>query len=196
MSSLLGKSAPSALPAVTLTGFRIVARPPRRDDAANWLAVRERNRDYLKPYEPAWPADANTQAHFMRRLERQVADWRAGRGQPFLIFLREGDLIGGININNISRGAAQFASLGYWLDEKSQGKGYMAEALQLVLNYGFSELKLHRFNAGCLAHNERSKNLLKKCGFREEGYAHKYMEIEGKWQDHVLFGLPVEEWKA
>jgi ribosomal-protein-alanine N-acetyltransferase len=181
---------------VTLAGFRVTLRPPQRADGPAWIAAREKNRDFLKPYEPSWPGDSADLAYFDRRFERQVADWQAGRGQPFLIFLREGALIGGININNICRGAAQFASLGYWLDEDSQGKGYMAEALQLILQYGFTTLKLHRFHAGCLPHNGRSKNLLLKSGFREEGYGAKYMEIDGQWQDHVLFGLPVEHWKS
>jgi [ribosomal protein S5]-alanine N-acetyltransferase len=196
MTSLLRKPPYPALPAVTLKGFRIELRTPQREHGPEWIRVREKNRDFLKPFEPAWPADSGDLDFFRRRMERQASEWQAGRGQPFLIFLSGGALIGGLNVNNICRGAAQFASLGYWLDEDAQGKGYMAEALQAILGYGFGTLRLHRLNAGCLPHNERSKNLLLKSGFREEGYAEKYMEIDGRWQDHVLFGLPVEDWRG
>ena len=196
MAGLVKKNLPSGLPRLILEGFRITLRPPRREDGAAWLSVREENRLYLKPFEPAWPRDAAEPAYFNRRLELQAADWTNGRSLPFLIFLADGTLIGGVNINNICRGAAQFASLGYWLGEQAQGHGYMAEALQLVLYHGFTALKLHRFHAACLPHNDRSRSLLLKSGFQEEGHAAKYMEINGQWQDHILFGLPVENWKG
>jgi ribosomal-protein-alanine N-acetyltransferase len=188
----LKKPVIDAMPDIVLTGARLTARVARREDGPDWLAARRKNRDALEPFEPAWPPDALSAAHFQRRLERQTADWRMGRAQPFIIRLTDGALIGGININNITRGAAQFASLGYWLDADHQGQGYMAEAVRLIIAYAFDELKLHRLNAGCLAHNTRSRNLLLKLGFAEEGFAEKYLEINGAWQDHVLFGLPVE----
>ena len=189
------KAAPS-LPAVELHGPRLVVRPPRAGDAEDWAATRNRNRAFLTPFEPLWPDEDLTAAHFTQRLARQAADWRLGRGQPFLVFLHDGALAGGININNIARGAAQYASLGYWLDEARQGQGLMLEALNLIIAYGFEEVRLHRFNAGCLTHNTRSHNLLFRCGFRVEGMAEKYLEINGEWRDHVLFGLPVERWLA
>ena len=182
------------LPDIMLPGDRLIVRPPRASDGSDWIAARNRNRAWLEPFEPQWPDGELTLAHFDRRLRRQSADWQLGRIQPFLVFLRGGELIGGVAINNIARGAAQYATLGYWLDEARQGQGLMAEALRLVIGYGFARLKLHRFNAGCLPHNARSRRLLEKLGFREEGMAEKYLEINGAWQDHVLYGLPVERW--
>ncbi len=178
------------LPALILAGPRVHVRPPRREDEARWITVRRKNRAYLTPFEPAWAEDCLNPGFFERRLALQAAEWHAGRGHAFLIFLKENDrLIGGININNVCRGAAQFASLGYWISEDLQGQGYMSESLALVIRYAFSELRLHRLNAGCLLHNERSKKLLLGLGFREEGRAEKYLQIDGEWQDHILFGL-------
>ena len=185
------------MPPVRLEGPRIFLRPPHYDDSATWIALREKNQDHLKPFEPLWPEDALTPEHFERRLARQAADWKINRSRSFLIFRRADDsMIGGMNINNIALGASQFGSLGYWLAADQQGHGYMQEALQLTAHYAFTEINLHRLNAGCVTHNARSRNLLLRAGFREEGYAEKYIEINGKWEDHILFGLPVENWLA
>ena len=103
-------------------------------------------------------------------------------------------MIGGMNVNNICRGAAQYATLGYWISEDHQGQGYMSEALRLTLQFCFERLKLHRVNAACLPNNARSENLLRRAGFKHEGFAEKYISINGAWRDHVLYGLNVENW--
>ncbi len=183
------------VPSVRLQGPRTIIRSPLPEDWPQWAEVRERNRAMLTPLEPTWPQDCLSREFFARRLERQMADWQKGRAYSFLIFADDNQsLLGGININNVSRGAAQFASLGYWLDRDVQGQGYMTEALTQVIDFGFKTINLHRFNAGCLPDNEKSSALLRRLGFEEEGLARKYVQIDGKWQDHRLFGLPVEHW--
>ncbi len=182
--------AAAALPEIKLEGFRVLLRPPGLRDYPDWVHVRRKNRDYLKPFEPTWAENALTHEFFIRRLQQQSRDWREGRAHSFLIFEKgKGDLIGGVNINHVCRGAAQSASLGYWLSEESQGQGLMAESLRLVVGFAFSELKLHRLNAACLPGNGRSRALLTKIGFRQEGFAESYIQIDGKWRDHVLYGL-------
>ncbi len=185
-----------SFPTVRLDGFRVLVRPPCREDWPQWFEVRSKNRAYLEPFEPAWPDNSLTEAFFYRRLEKQAKDWQQGRGYAFLVFKKDDSrLIGAVNLNNICRGAAQYCSVGYWLSEEDQGQGYMAEALRLVITYAFDELDLHRINAGCLLHNKRSKNMLLKLGFAEEGLAKKYVQIAGAWQDHALFGLNIEDWE-
>ncbi len=187
----------NAMPPIKYEAERLFIRPPCLDDWSQWATIRGRNQEFLKPFEPTWPDDCLEESFYERRLARQEKDWQEGRAYSFLIFKNDDNvLVGGVNINNVSRGAAQYATLGYWLDEGEQGQGYMEEALRLVIDFGFDELKLHRFNAGCLQDNERSVKLLLKLGFEEEGFAKKFVQIAGKWQDHRLFGLPVEHWRA
>lgn len=190
------QTAKPSLPKIVLQGFRISMRPPTQHDWLEWAEVRQKNKLYLEPFEPEWATDALTEDYFRRRLKLQFDEWQADRARAFLIFKWDGDeLIGGMNINNICRGVAQYASLGYWISENEQGQGYMAEALKLTVRYCFENLKLHRVNASCLPHNERSKNLLLKGGFTQEGFAEKYLQINKLWQDHILFGLPIERWR-
>ena len=147
----------------------------------------------LKPFEPSWPPDCLSKDFFKRRLKRQERDWQNDRGKSFLVFkASDVSLIGGININNIQRGAAQYATLGYWIDKDHEGQGYMSEALQITLKYCFTHLNLHRVHASCILRNERSKKLLLNNGFVEEGQAKNYLKIDGHWQDHILFGCCIE----
>ncbi len=65
----------------------------------------------------------------------------------------------------------------------------MAAAISLTLDWAFGEMGLHRIEAACLPENQPSADLLRKCGFTEEGYARRYLRIDGRWQDHLLFAI-------
>ncbi len=172
----------------TMQTGRLILRPAIREDFTQWRDVRARNQSYLKLYEPAWPRDCLSESFFHRRVERLQSDWANDRTYAFLV-LKDDHLIGGININNVSRGAAQYATLGYWIDEAEQGNGYMREATRAVIDFAFSVLHLNRMNAATLPHNHRSRRMLTALGFTEEGFARNYIQIDGARQDHVLYGL-------
>jgi ribosomal-protein-alanine N-acetyltransferase len=157
--------------------------------------VRAANREALQPFEPTWPENCLTRDFFQRRIQRQHRDWQHGCAYAFLIFEKFGDtLIGGININNVARGAAQYATLGYWLAQDWRGHGYMKEAGHLICEFAFDDLELHRLNAACVPENAPSQHMLLKLGFQREGYAPKFLQIDGQWRDHILYGLPVEDY--
>jgi ribosomal-protein-alanine N-acetyltransferase len=187
------RSRAEAETALQLSTSRLIVRAAVKDDYTQWAKVRRRNYPYLKPFEPSWPKNCLEEDFFERRVNRLHKDWQLDQCYAFLIFLRNGELIGGMNINNVTRGAGQFASLGYWIDEQCQGQGYMREAGQEILRFAFTNIYLQRINAACLQHNQRSQNLLKSLGFAEEGFAKAYIQIDGKRQDHVLFGLNAED---
>ena len=195
------KALKAHFPALRLTGPRVILRPPLPGDFADWVDVRERSRDHLTPFEPAWHPKALTAEYFAHRIGLQSRDWERGLSCSFLLFRAPDDthpnitLIGGVNLNNICRGSAQFASLGYWLGTEHQGHGYMHEGLRLVMTYAFTAQKLHRLNAATLPHNGRSIKLLRHLGFEEEGFAKSYLEINNEWQDHILFGITEDGFK-
>ncbi|MFC0189495.1 GNAT family N-acetyltransferase [Fictibacillus aquaticus] len=101
----------------------------------------------------------------------------------------DGSLIGTINLFAVMRGSIQSAFTGYALDEKHNGKGLMTEALKLIIDYGFNELKLHRLEAGVMPHNMGSLRVLEKAGFEREGYNRKNVKINGQWEDHVHLAI-------
>ena len=179
-----------------LSGERVYLRPPRQMDFEGWARVRAGSRAFLAPWEPTWPDDALSRGAYRRRLAAYGVDWRKDAGYNFFVFGRGDDaLLGGIGLANVRRGVVQSASLGYWMGAAHAGQGYMTEGLSAVLAFSYDRLHLHRLEAACLPSNMASRRLLAKCGFREEGYARKYLCINGVWQDHVLFGQLAEEWR-
>lgn len=98
-------------------------------------------------------------------------------------------MVGSITMANVRRGVVQSANIGYWTGQPYIRRGYMAEAVQIVLDFAFRRLQLHRIEAACLEENAASKALLLKAGFRPEGLARKYLCIAGRWQDHETFAI-------
>ena len=174
-----------------LTGERVYIRPPERGDYEEWASLRARSRQFLTPWEPTWPPDALGRAAFRARIARYAEDWRTDQGYNFFIFQAGGNepLAGGIGLSNVRRGVAETASLGYWIGYPFARQGCMAAALELVLDFAFDGLRLHRVEAACLPHNVPSRSLLSRTGFQQEGYARQYLLIDGKWQDHLLFAM-------
>ena len=179
---------------VRLNGGKIYLRAPAERDWRAYVEVRALSRKFLEPWEPAWPPDALERDAYFRRLNRYAADWRDDVGHSLFIFRNDDDeLLGGISLSNVRRGVAQCGTLGYWIGEPHARKGYMSEALQLIIEFSFGQLGLHRIEAACLPHNDASQKLLSQAGFTEDGFARKYLKICGEWHDHLLFSLLVED---
>ena len=169
---------------------RVLLRAPALADFPQWARVREDSRSFLAPWEPIWPADDLTKLAFRRRIRRYQREIRNGTGYPFFIFSPDGEtLLGGLTLSQVQRGVTQSAILGYWMSAAHAGKGLMGAAVRAVIGFAFDTLHLNRLEAACLPHNEASIRLLEKVGFQREGYARKYLCIDGRWQDHLLYGL-------
>lgn len=107
---------------------------------------------------------------------------------PLFVFRRSDDqFLGAITLDNIRRGPAQMANLGYWIGEPFARQGYMSEAVEALVNHAFGSLDLSRVEAACLPKNTASRALLEKCGFKYEGVAQAYLQIAGRWRTHVLY---------
>ena len=173
-------------------GRRVFLRKPAGPDRAEYLALRRDSAQFLERWEPRPTAT--------RAVARQFADWvasaRNGRHEKLLICRNEDDaILGAINLNEIVRGPAQSAYLGYWIGARFARQGYMTEALQLALRHAFRILRLHRVEANILPINRASLALVRRAGFRREGYSPRYLEIAGRWADHERWALLAEEWR-
>ncbi len=177
-------------PDITFVGPKVSLRPPRHKDRRQWIALRQESKEFLEPWEPAWPRDALTPAGYRRRIDRQLDDWRDQSSFAFFIHEnRGGKLVGSITVANVRRGVVQSANIGYWTGQPFLRKGYMSEAVQVALDFCFRRLQLHRVEAACLGENMASKSLLLQAGFQPEGLARKYLCIAGRWQDHETFAI-------
>ena len=79
--------------------------------------------------------------------------------------------------------------MGYDLLKEYWGQGYMSEAVQAIIKYGFEELGLVRIEATVDPENIRSIKVLERNGFKHEGTLRKRYYYSGKWRDELFYGL-------
>ena len=167
---------------------RMTLRPPAHGDYRAWAALRNASRDFLSPWEPTWAADHLTRKSFTNRVYWANRSIAAGTAVPlFMIRRTDQVLMGAITLDNIRRGPAQAGTLGYWVGEAHARQGFMREALEAMVHHAFTELDLSRLEAGCLPENTPSRGVLEKVGFKYEGVAQSYLQINGRWRNHVLY---------
>jgi ribosomal-protein-alanine N-acetyltransferase len=167
-------------------------------DWEQWSRVRERSRDWLERWEPLRPVGTldpvRDQGAFTSRCAARERERQLGTGYAFGLFLHDGSFLGEININNVLRSAFMSAHVGYWVDERHAGKGYVPEGLVRVLQFAFEDAKLHRLQISIIPRNRSSRRVVEKLALREEGIAQRYLLINGVWEDHVRYAITSEEW--
>ena len=170
-----------------LEAERIVLRLPMHSDFNAWTAQRIASRDFLTPWEPVWAPDHLSRKSFTNRVYWAARASRNGTALPLFIVRRDGALLGAITMDNIRRGPAQSATIGYWIGETYARNGYMREAIGVLVHHAFTTLDLSRIEAACLPENAASRGVLEKSGFKYEGVAQSYLQINGRWRNHVLY---------
>ncbi len=167
---------------------RLTLRPPIHGDFRAWTALRRDSESFLKQWEPTWASDHLTRKAFTNRVywaQRSIAN---GTAVPLFLLRRSDDtLLGAITLDNIRRGPAQAGTTGYWIGAPFARQGYMKEAIEAVVHHAFTVLDISRMEAGCLPENDASRRLLEKCGYKYEGVAQSYLQINGRWRNHVLY---------
>ena len=180
-----------------IAGKKLYLRIPTTSDFREWVQLRGGSKEFLQPWEPSWKDDELTFTGYKRILQYYIKELKTERGYPFFVFkISDNTLVGGVTISNVRRGASQSCTIGYWMGEQFAGLGLMREAVKLLFPFVFGDLKLNRVEASCIPSNSRSIRLLNALGFSEEGLAKNYLKINGKWEDHILFGMNQDEWKS
>ena len=166
---------------------RVYLRAPRASDRDEFVGLVRASRDLHRPWVYA-PETAREFAAYLNRCGGSAE-------RCFLVCRRTDDALAGVyNVNQIARGFFESAYLGYYAFTPAAGQGLMADGLQLVLRHCFRRLKLHRLEANIQPDNERSKQLVKRAGFRYEGFSPRYLKIGGRWRDHERWAITREDW--
>ena len=167
---------------------RLIMRPPQMRDFEKWARLRRDSQAFLSPWEPQWSRDHLTSRAFRNRVVWAERAIRQGEAFPLFLFRqKDGQVVGGVTLSNIRRQPAQAATLGYWVGEAYAMQGYMTEALTAVRDHAFVALDLSRLEAACLPGNIASRRLLERCDFKYEGVAQAFLQIDGRWRNHVLY---------
>ena len=178
---------------VRLVDGEVTLRPLAASDADEWRRARQRNAAWLVPWDATVPPGGEARpASFkslVRRLSKQA---RQGTTYPFAIDV-DRRFAGQVTVNNIVRGSAMFASVGYWLDREHAGRGVMPRAVAMVIDHCFTAAGLHRIEIAIRPENSNSLRVVEKLGLREIGYAPRYLHIDGAWRDHRLYAVTREE---
>ena len=180
-----------------LYGRRVVLRPLVAQDFNGWSEVRRRNGEWLTQWEPMrlshHPDPETNREVFAARCGARERERLAGTQFAFGIFV-DGAFAGEINLNNVVRGAFQSATIGYWIDKSRAGRSLMSEAVVVLAQYAFEEMRLHRLEICIIPRNVNSRRVMEKLDIRTEGVAERFLEINGVWEDHIRYCITYEEW--
>ena len=161
-------------------------RPVVRSDATELIRSNVASRAYHEPWLRAFTDGEGFDAWFSGLVS----------GANIGLVAREatsGGVVGLINLSGILLKDFQSAYLGYYGMVDFAGRGLMKEAIRKVARYAFTEVGLHRLEASIQPANIRSIELVKRIGFRREGFSPRYLRIDGVWCDHEHWALLSDE---
>ena len=168
--------------------MRVIVSPPTEADEEAFIGAMRRSR----PLHGRWVSMPETPEAFARYLARAAEPRRSF----YLARLRDGgDIVGFLNLGEIIRGSLDQAFIGYGGVTGFEGRGYMGEAMQLVLREAFTTLTLHRVEANIQPENLPSIALARRAGFELEGFSPRYLKINGRWRDHERWAINAERWR-
>lgn len=176
----------------TLKHRLVTVRGVRLKDAKALDHALSTNRAWLSPWEatnPLWFSHHSDTKDSIRGLLRAA---RSRTALPLVLEV-DGELVGQLNVAQITYGSLSSASLGYWVVESMAGKGITPIAVGLATDYLFFEQSLHRMEVCIRPENTASLRVVEKLGFRYEGLRRRYIHIDGQWADHFCFALVREE---
>ncbi len=169
------------------TGERIYLRPIELEDGEflQGMISSEEIHPFVGIY---WPLNRKAEREWLETLYKDRDRF------PFGIVLKEGDrLIGSCELR-MGPAAHRSADIGIGIGEASLGQGYGAEAIGLLLAYGFATLNLHRIELQVYANNPRAIRCYEKCGFTREGVKRQARWWDGRWWDVHDYAILAREW--
>ncbi|MFM1984907.1 MAG: hypothetical protein RLZZ295_73 [Actinomycetota bacterium] len=175
---------------VVLRDQEIYLQPLRFRDRAQWNRVRAENREWLSPWEATIPPISEESYRELPSYFEMVKilnhEARAGRSMSFAIW-QGGNLIGQISLGGIIYGAMRGGHIGYWIDRNYANRGYTTKAVEMLTQYAFEVLRLHRVEINLRPENASSRRVAEKAGYVLEGERARYLHIDGQWRDHICF---------
>jgi len=180
---------------IILRDGELTLRPLRFRDRKRWDEVRRANREWLSPWEATKPVILGEPSDralptYYEMVTQHRREGRQLRSISLGIWFTEGgksNFVGQITLGGIVFGALRGAHIGYWIDSRFANKGITTRSVNLVTQYAFEGLALHRIEINLRPENLASKKVAEKCGYTFEGLRPRFLHIDGKWRDHLSF---------
>jgi ribosomal-protein-alanine N-acetyltransferase len=170
-------------------GNRVEVRKLRVEDQGVFLAMVAASRSLHAPwtYPPADPTAFRALVARGGSVDFvSLVGWRTD----------DRTLVAMVNLSQIVRGSFQSCYCGFYANAATAGRGLTHETLELSLRYAFTTQGLHRVEANVQPSNAASLRLVRRVGFRHEGFSPRYLHIDGAWRDHERFAITAEEWRS
>lgn len=164
----------------------VIIREPKIEDREEFISVMQRSQSLHHPWTKTPITDKEFDEYFQR--------YQQPNQKSFLVCDHAGRIVGVFNVSEIVRGLFQNAYLGFYAVADYAGKGYMSAGLKLVLAKVFDDIKLHRIEANVQPENTQSIQLIKKNGFRYEGFSPRYLKIDNEWRGHEHWAMTFEDY--
>jgi ribosomal-protein-alanine N-acetyltransferase len=172
---------------------RLLIRSLALEDRDEFVRVYRVSEEFFAP----WSAYRTGSYDDIFRTEMSKVEMgrRNGTHHRMVGVLEDGRIAGFFSLGEIVRGVFHNAYVGWKVNVEVARQGYATEGVTALLDFAFARegAALHRIQANVIPTNEPSIRLAEKLGLRREGIAERYLEIAGRWQDHVMFARTLEE---
>lgn len=173
---------------VSIQGEKCYVRTFQEKDAQSLMGLVSRNKYFWSTYEPLQRPEYYTVDAQYKKIQESLYLMSSKREFTFGIYEQgTNNLIGHIALYAIKRLPYSSAFVGYAMDEIYIGKGIVTEAVELVVQFAFEQIGLHRVEAYVSTKNNASIRVLEKSGFQREGLLRKLLYINGQWVDHYMY---------
>ena len=161
-----------------LRGERVIIRPYRHGDEEALREAVVESREHLRPWMP-WADTHQTIEESREWVEQAVAKWRQREEMILSIWEKEtGRFLGGTGLHPRNWDIPSF-EVGYWIRRSAEGRGYVTEAMRLLVEYALEELRARRVEIRCDEHNVRSAAVALRLGFKQEALLRNHMLTPG-----------------
>jgi len=166
----------------------VFLREPTTGDRQQIVALNRISRAFHRGWVTP-PTDSEAFATWIKRC-------RQANVKCFLVCrLADGAIVGVFTLSQIVRGMFHSAYLGYYAGRPYAAQGHMTEGMGLVLRHAFTGMRLHRVEANIQPENVASIALVKRSGFRLEGFSPRYLKVAGRWRDHQRWAILIDDWR-
>ena len=174
---------------IVLKGKKIILRKIRSSDALS-ICKNANNKEigrYMPPIK--YPYRIKDAREFIEKKKKNFGKEEFSFGIEF-----NKEIIGMISLIHLDKESKR-AEIAYWIGKDYWGKGIGTEAVNIILKFGFKQLKLMRIFGRAMHENIASQKLLEKTGFKYEGTMRKYKFWHGKWMDYLMYSILRDEQK-